>query len=392
MDHRMTRRSFVRMGAGVALGAGLGSLGQVESLPVFARQTIKTRADESFGDVAGEDLRRLPFAASHVAAYWDADHDATVFAAFSSDGVTFGPWLAITHDEVGEHRADGRTYGAVMSAAGAVAVRIRTDRHLFGLRLVAMVDGERTVSYRWGGAQAAVASPPVIPRGGWGCDESLMTWSPQFYPVQKLICHHTATQNRDPDPAATIRSIYYYHAVTQGWGDIGYNFLVDEAGRIYEGRYSRPYAAGRSPTGEDAAGRGVTGAHASQFNSGTVGIALLGTLTSQDTTAAGRKTIEQALAWKASAHRISATGSARYTNPVTNVSTTFPNIAGHRDVNATECPGGAFYASLPRIRSDVATLMGGPVPTPTPTPTATPTPTPRPTSTPTPTPGNDGQH
>jgi N-acetylmuramoyl-L-alanine amidase len=53
--------------------------------------------------------------------------------------------------------------------------------------------------------------------------------------VQKLIVHHTATQNNDPDPPATIRSIYYYHAVTQGWGDIGYNFLIDEAGNLYEG-------------------------------------------------------------------------------------------------------------------------------------------------------------
>src|SRR5437879_4018889 len=89
-------------------------------------------------------------------------------------------------------------------------------------------------------------------------------WPPEFYPIQKLICHHTATQNRDPDPAATIRSIYYYHAVTQTWGDIGYNFLVDESGRIYEGRYSRPYPTGAYPTGEDATGKGVTGAHAYQ--------------------------------------------------------------------------------------------------------------------------------
>ena len=116
----------------------------------------------------------------------------------------------------------------------------------------------------------------------------------------------------------------------------------------------------------------MTGAHASQFNSGTVGIALLGTLTNQDTTAAGRSTLEQMLAWKASTHNISPTGSARYTNPVTNVSTTFPNIAGHRDVNATECPGGVFYASLPRVRNDVATLVGT---TPTPTPTPQPSPT-----------------
>jgi len=271
-----------------------------------------------------------------------------------------------------------------MLAGGAGAVRIVTDRPIAGLRVLAMVDGERTVKHETGSSVLAAPSmPAVIPRAGWGCDESLMTWPPEFYTIQKLICHHTATQNRDPDPAATIRSIYYYHAVTQAWGDIGYNFLVDEAGRIYEGRYSRPYPAGTYPTGENATGQGVTGAHAYQFNSGTVGIALLGTLTNQDTTAAGRNGIEQMLAWKASMQGIDPKGSNRYTNPVSGASTTFANIAGHRDVNATECPGGAFYQNLPIVRSDVAAMISG-TPSPSPSPTAAPSPTPSPSPKPTP--------
>jgi hypothetical protein len=106
--------------------------------------------------------------------------------------------------------------------------------------------------------------------------------------VQKVIVHHTATQNGDPNPTATIRSILYYHAVTQGWGDIGYNFLIDEAGNVFEGRYSRQYSSGESPTGQDLNGNGVTAAHAQGYNSGTVGIALLGTLTNQDATPAAR--------------------------------------------------------------------------------------------------------
>ena len=380
MSFHITRRTFIRgLGTGVALGAGMGTLGLLDSLPVYAKVTIRTRAQESTGTVDGEDSRALPFTASHVALHWKGNHEAAVFTAFSSDGQTFGAWQAILHDEVGEVKQDGRTYGAVMTAPGTVAVKVRSERRLVDLRVLGMADGERSVSYRSGGIFAATALPPVITRAGWGCDESLMSWAPQFYPVQKLICHHTATQNQDPDPAATIRSIYYYHAVTQGWGDIGYNFLVDEAGRVYEGRYSRSYPAGQSPTGEDTSGRGVTGAHAAQFNSGTVGIALLGTLTNQDTTAAGRNGIEQMLAWKASTHSIGATGSARYTNPVSGVSTTFPNIAGHRDVNATECPGGVFYSTLPTVRNDVELQVSGsgpPPPTPIPTPTPTPTPTP----------------
>jgi uncharacterized protein with LGFP repeats len=216
----------------------------------------------------------------------------------------------------------------------------------------------------------ALSQPPVISRAGWNADESLRfgangaeSWPPAFYPVQKLIVHHTDTQNHDPDPAATIRSIYYYHAITQGWGDIGYNFLIDESGRIYEGRHSQNswdpslYPAG--PTGADANGNGVTAAHAQGFNSGTVGIALLGTLTDQDATPAARDSLERLLAWEASRNGIDPQGSSLYINPVSGTRSTFPNIAGHRDVNATECPGGAFYATLPAIRADVAARLAG---------------------------------
>ena len=85
-----------------------------------------------------------------------------------------------------------------------------------------------------------------------------MTWAPQFYATKKLVVHHTDTSDDYTDRAgaeAQIRSIYYYHSVTQGWGDIGYNFLIDKFGNVYEGRYSRDYA-GANPTGDDTSGRG----------------------------------------------------------------------------------------------------------------------------------------
>jgi hypothetical protein len=85
-----------------------------------------------------------------------------------------------------------------------------------------------------------------------------------------------------------------------------------------------------------------------------VGIALLGTLSNQDATPAARDALERLLAWEADEHGIDPLGSALYTNPVSGQQATFPNIAGHRDVAATECPGATFYATLPTIRSDVA--------------------------------------
>src|SRR5262249_3108514 len=285
-----------------------------------------------------------------------------VSVAFSRDGMRFAKPRLVLLDELSWARS-GETYGAVMSARGARAVRVRSDRPLRRLTVLALTD--RGLAPMLPVRQlASSAQPVVIARAGWGANESLRfdatgkeIWPPAFYPVQKVIVHHTATQNNDPDPAATIRSIYYYHAVTQGWGDIGYNFLIDEAGNVYEGRYSRQYSAGESPTGEDANGNGVTAAHTQGYNSGTVGIALLGTLTNQDATPAARSALERLIAWIDSSHAIDPQGSELYTNPVSGLQATFPNIAGHRDVAATECPGGSFYATLPTIRSQVASLI-----------------------------------
>ena len=310
----------------------------------------------------------LPLSASHVALHWPGQRDAGVSVAFSTDGVTFGRASAVQHDEVGEHRGNGETYGAVMVAAGATAVRVTTDRPLPRVSVLAL-DSTADAATGWGfgaTASAAVAQPSVINRTGWGANEAYrydangdVLWVPDFHPVQKLIVHHTATSNGDPDPDATVRSIYYYHAVTQGWGDIGYNFLIDEAGKMYEGRYSREYAAGESPTGEDLNNRGVTGGHALNFNAGTVGVALLGTLTSRDATAAARDALERILAWKAERHGLDPEATSLYTNPVNGTQKTIPNISGHRDVSSTECPGDVFYASLPSLRSAVASRISG---------------------------------
>jgi hypothetical protein len=346
-----------------------------------AGASTATKASRLAGPVAHQRTFELPRRATHVAVHWPGHPGARVSVAFRRDG-GFGRWHRVSLDEVGMARPGNQTYGTIMVAPNTRGVRVRSDVRLPRVHVLALTDrreasgadvpspklassGSASATSNTSTSGAATSSvvpqPVVVPRSGWGADESLRfdssgkeVWPPQFYPVQKLIVHHTATQNNDPNPAATIRSIYYYHAITQGWGDIGYNFLIDEAGNVYEGRYSRPYAPGESPTGQDLSGNGVTGAHAQGYNSGTVGIALLGTLSNQDATPAARDALERVLAWEADAHGIDPQGSALYTNPVSGTQATFPNIAGHRDVAATECPGAVFYATLPTIRSDVA--------------------------------------
>jgi len=350
------------------LVAGLG-VAALPAVQIEASGPVRVAAAELRGSLDRERTFALPLAASHVALHWSGQAAAQLTVAFSVDGRTFGPPIPVERDEVGEARANGETFGNLLLAGGARFVQVTSDRplaHLSVLDLDAHGSGQNTLALGSVAAVAAAATtqPAVISRAGWGANESLRfdstgheIWPPVFQSIQKLIVHHTATKNQDPDPAATVRAIYYYHAVTQGWGDIGYNFLIDEAGRIYEGRHSRTYAAGESPTGEDTAGNGVTAAHALGFNSGTVGIALLGTLTSQDATPAARDALGRLLAWIAAGHGIDPHGSALYTNPVSGTQATFPNIAGHRDVNATECPGGLFYATLPALRDAVAALI-----------------------------------
>lgn len=336
----------------------------VVGVPAEADISVRTVARELLVPLpARTAVVTLPINAQHLALHWAGDPHAQVAVAFSRDGKTFAASTDAGRDEVGEQRADGRTYGALLVAGGARFVRVSSDRPLANLAVLSLADGERVERKAAIGrvAGAAAAQPATIPRSGWGADETLRfdaqgneSWTPTFWPVQKLIVHHTAGSNSDPDPPSTVRAIYYYHAVTQRWGDIGYNFLIDESGRIYKGRHSHGPGSADTIGGEDANGNGVTGAHAFGFNAGTVGVALLGTFTNQDATPAARKALADLLAWKASAHGIDPFGSSIYRSPVTGAQLTFPNIAGHRDVNATDCPGGVFYNNMTLLRAAVA--------------------------------------
>src|SRR4051812_47213453 len=354
------RPSLTWARAAVALCAASLAL----AAPAAARPTLHTAAHKTAASVAHARTFASPHAVTHLAVHWRGREGARVSVAMSRDGLHFGKRRTVVLDDDTAPKGP-ETYGTVMLAYGVRAVRVYTDRPLPRLTVLWLTDRGRPARAT-AHAAAAVAQPKVTPRVDWGADESLRydstgkeTWPPAFYPVRKMIVHHTDTQNNDPNPSATVRSIYYYHAITQGWGDIGYNFLIDEQGRIYEGRHTLDYASGSSPTEENAQGYGVTAAHAQGFNSGTVGIALLGTLTNQDATPAARNALEQLLAWEAGHHGIDPQGASLYTNPVSGTQKTFPNIAGHRDVNATECPGGIFYATLPAIRSDVAAMLAG---------------------------------
>ncbi|WP_328498565.1 peptidoglycan recognition protein family protein [Streptomyces sp. NBC_00414] len=210
-------------------------------------------------------------------------------------------------------------------------------------------------------AAAASAAYTLLSRGDWGADETLRytadgteTWPPEYYPVQTLTVHHTDDGSTDPDPAAVVRAIYRNDTVGKGYGDIGYHFLIDRNGLVYEGRWS-----GTDGTAaHDPEGRLVTGAHVLGHNTGNVGIALLGTFTNTPPSAATRTALVQLLAGLAERHAIAPLGKVLYRNPVSGVSRAAPAIGGHSHWAATDCPG-TVLADMPAIRAEVAALIQG---------------------------------
>lgn len=369
-------RRFARLLAAGPITALLAvGLSLVPATQVQAQTVVHTLAQELSGPLNGIERRVLPFPAGHVALHWDGNPDANVTIAFSTDGTHFGAPVDAERDEVGEQRQDGRTYGAILSAGGATAVEIGSDRPLGKLTVLGLADGATTVTRTQvpGPIAGAATAPGVVSRAGWGADETLrfnrraqLVWPPVFQTAQKLVVHHTAGANGEMGaPArATIRAIYYYHAVTEGWGDIGYNFLVDAAGTIYKGRSTSQFLLDNGDTsGENSLAQGVTAGHAYGYNSGTVGVALLGTFTTVDATPAAKDGLAAFLAWKAGAHGLDALGSSLYTNPVNGTQIGFPNVPGHQQVpnNTTECPGGVFLAnSLTTIRQTAFASAGTP--------------------------------
>lgn len=191
------------------------------------------------------------------------------------------------------------------------------------------------------GAQT-VSGKKIIARETWGADESFRFWQPEYAEPKKFVIHHTAGGDGGDDPEATIRAIYYWHAVVLGWGDIGYNYLIDGQGNVYEGRYG---------------GNGVIGAHvyneikSINYNEGTVGIAVMGCYDSEGCsdpdkfTKKIRKSLTSLMAQKARQLHIKPKGKSALFDVKTQ------NIVGHRKLDSTLCPGDRIASRMKKIRN-----------------------------------------
>jgi uncharacterized protein with LGFP repeats len=200
-------------------------------------------------------------------------------------------------------------------------------------------------------ADAAVALPPVFSRAQWGADESIRTWDPQFAPtIKAATIHHTADSNNytAAEVPAIMRSIYRYHTVSRGWGDIGYNVIADRYGRLWEGRYG-----GLAST--------VIGAHAGGFNTGTFGVSMLGNFDVAVPPQGMLDVVADFIAWKLALYGVDPRGWTNLTSGGGGTSryakgqvVALPTVFAHRDVGSTACPGRYAYSRMDDVRSRVA--------------------------------------
>ena len=190
--------------------------------------------------------------------------------------------------------------------------------------------------------QPLVASRPgIISRSQWGANESIVRRPPRYADrLAFAVVHHTAgaQPSSRAESAAIVRGIQAYHVLSNGWDDIGYNFLVDRFGQVFEGKGG-------------GIAQNVIGAHAKGFNTGSVGVSLIGTYGTTRMSTSARAALVSLLAWRLDvAHvyplgRVSwiSGGSPRFAE---GTRVTLNAIGGHRDTGLTTCPGSAVYSEL----------------------------------------------
>lgn len=176
-----------------------------------------------------------------------------------------------------------------------------------------------------------IPKPVIISREEWGAEEPKNSYSYHPY-FDKLTLHHAACCSADDleEGKAQVYWIQDFHQNGRGWNDIGYHFLVDRAGNIYQGRPET-----------------VIGAHVGGANTGNIGVCLLGCYHPpevscfQTITPESRQSIVELFSWVSDTYGQSPTV-----------------LLGHRDYfGTTACPGDNIWIELPRFRAEISDFI-----------------------------------
>jgi hypothetical protein len=295
-----------------------------------------------------------------VGMHWSSGARPTISLRARKGGGRWSKWTPAPADpddapDGGGRERSPRGFSAPVWTGDADFVQFHLSRRVPGLRLhFVSVPRIRARALASRGSQAAPGGQPTIqPRSAWGAENCVPRGTPSYGDVQAALVHHTVSANdyTAAEVPSIILSICRYHRNSNGWNDIGYNFLVDKFGTLWEGR------AG----GTDQA---VIGAQAQGYNSHTTGIADIGTHQDLPETTVALDAMARLIRWKLPLHGAPTQGSVTLTSGGGSLNrykagtpVTMDRISGHRDGDNTACPGDSLYAQLPDLRARVGNVQ-----------------------------------
>jgi hypothetical protein len=341
--HRLTRRQALRLGAGAA---ALGALrvpspafGATPALFELALPDARAHAASAGWHTTG--VLRAPRRFELAGLRWSRASGYQAQIRTRTHGGRWTRWTPLPHS----HGAVAGTDPVYTGAADELQLRSRGSASGLKVRFV-----KTTPQPARARATQAGGAPAIVPRADWGADQVPPRGAPSYGTVQAAFVHHTVTavDYAPEESAGIVLGIARYHRDSNRWNDIGYNFLVDRYGVIFEGRAGGIEAA-------------VIGAQAQGWNSVSTGIACLGTFTNIPLDSPAMEALAKLIGWKLSLHGVPVQGtvtlesgggeSNRYR---AGTLVPFERVSGHRDGCETSCPGEQLYAQLPDLRSRAA--------------------------------------
>jgi hypothetical protein len=370
---RITRRSLLVASAG-AIGSGV--LRPRTALALLGGPPSSSLSERRLGTLTPTVATvELASPADLVGVEWQGSAKENISLRFRGRDGRWSSWVSAgtnghgpdvrpaTDRQVGEPIWTGGTTSVQIRAAGRASdaklhlVNVNGDTKA-GRNVTAPLALTASLPLATPQLSAGAGQPPIIARKAWARGMAPPRVAPEYGAVEMAFVHHTENPNgyaADAVPAM-LRAIYVFHRYVNGWNDIGYNFVIDLYGRVFEAR-----AGGIDEP--------VVGAQAGGYNLFSTGIAVLGTFSSVPISKAARDTLEKLLAWKLSLHGVPSQGrvtvkvnpaGASYSRFPADARVSLPRVAGHRDGDATECPGNVLYGELPAIRTGVRRLAPNP--------------------------------
>lgn len=353
----VTRREILQLGAGAAALAVVPAPVRAATCEVPVFEMDLTGAGGAAAATAGWLTLppvRAPRRFDMVGMRWRRARELRVQVRARRRSGEWSRWTEL-HGH-GDHGPDAEravpgTEPAWTGPADLLQVRLRGDVRGLRARFVHAAPGARTARASSAPGRARPAQGlRIITRAEWGADGCKPRTSPTYGEVQAAFVHHTVSANdySAGDSAAIVLGICRYHRDSNGWNDVGYNFLVDKYGQVFEGR------AG----GIDQA---VVGAQAQGYNSVSTGVACIGDFSSVVQSEAGLDALARLIGWKLSVHGVPAEGQVTVTSAggasnryPQGARVTLERISGHRDGCKTACPGNALYGQLDVVRQRAA--------------------------------------